>query len=109
MIAGLWAGWHGAVSAGLGGLIPVSAGLVYAAVVSISNSDTAGRTLGTMVRAEAAKIGVIMLLLWVVITRYSDLVAAAFFAAFVIAVLLNRMAFLVPAASAAEPGETEPE
>jgi ATP synthase protein I len=107
ILGGLWAGRHGAASAGLGGLITVLAGTVYAAVVSFSDSGSAGKTLGTMARAEAAKVAVIMLLLWVVITRYEELVAAAFFAAFVVTVLLNRMAFLVSDADAAEPGGTE--
>ena len=44
----------------------------------------------------------IILMLWAVITMYRDLVAAAFFAAFVITVLLNRVAFMVPAPDAAE-------
>ncbi|MEO8135229.1 MAG: ATP synthase subunit I [Betaproteobacteria bacterium] len=108
LVAGLWMGPEGAISAAMGGLITVSAGLAYAVVISISDSGSAGATLRTMMRAEATKIAVIVLLLWAVITQYQALAAAAFFAAFVITVLLNRVAFLVPDASAAETGRTEP-
>lgn len=107
LIAGIWAGWHGAVSAAAGGLITVSAGLAYAMVISISDAGSAGATLRTMMRAEASKIAVILLLFWAVTTRYEELVAAAFFAAFVITVLLNRVAFLVPDSGDTGPAETE--
>ena len=106
VIAGIWAGWHGAISAAAGGMITVSAGLAYAMVISISDSGSAGATLHTMMRAEASKVAVILLLFWAVLTQYEELVAAAFFAAFVITVLLNRVAFLVPDASATDPAET---
>ena len=108
-LAWFWAGRHGAISAMLGGSITVISGAVYAVVVSLSDSGSAGRTLATMARAEAAKIAAILLLLWVVITRYEELVAAAFFATFVVTVLLNRVAFLVSDAGAAETGGTKRE
>ena len=107
LVSGLWAGFEGAVSAALGGLITIGAGVAYAAVISISNSGSAGATLRTMMRAEAAKIAVIMLAFWAAITQYEQLVAAAFFAAFVITVLLNRVAFLVPDTSVPDTGGTE--
>jgi len=45
-------------------------------------------------RAEAAKILVIVLQLWLVLAMYKDIVLAAFFAAFVVTVLLFRMALI---------------
>ncbi len=95
VVAGFWAGFDGAISALLGGLIIVLAGIAFAAVISASNIPSVETTLRTMILAEAAKIGVILLLLWAVISAYKDLDGAAFFAAFVVAVLLNRVAFWV--------------
>ena len=46
-----------------------------------------------MFLAEGSKILVIILQLWLVLTTYKDLVPAAFFATFVITVLLFSMAF----------------
>ena len=95
LVAGIWLGLDGAISAFLGGLIIVLAGLAYAGVISVSNSPSVATTLRTMILAEAAKIGIIVLSIWAVITAYKDLDGAAFFAAFVVTVLLNRVAFKV--------------
>ena len=95
VIAGIWAGVHGALSAVLGGIVNVSACVVYALVVAVSRPSSAGATVMTLFRAEASKILVIVLQLWFVLTSYKDIVLAAFFAAFVITVLLFRMALLV--------------
>jgi ATP synthase protein I len=107
LVAGVWGGIDGAISAALGGLITVIAGIAFAIVVSIKNSPSAEATLVTMFLAEGAKIAAILLLLWWVITAYKELVAAAFFAAFVITVLLNRVAFWARSVHADEPDETE--
>ena len=107
LVAGALAGVDGAISAALGGLITVIAGIAFAVVVSIKDSPSAEATLVTMFLAEGAKMAAIILLLWVVITVYKELVAAAFFSAFVITVLLNRVAFWVRSAHADEPDETE--
>lgn len=107
LVAGVWVGIDGAISAVLGGLITVIAGIAFAIVVSIKNSPSAEATLVTMFLAEGAKIAAIILLLWVVITAYKDLVGVAFFTAFVITVLLNRVAFWVRSAEAGEPDKTE--
>jgi ATP synthase protein I len=107
LVAGVWGGIDGAISAVLGGLITVIAGIAFAIVVSIKNSPSAEATLVTMFLAEGAKIAAIILLLWVVITAYKDLVGAAFFTAFVITVLLNRVAFWVRNAEAGKPDKTE--
>lgn len=92
---GLWWGWDTGISALLGGLIVVIAGLAYAIVISISNSPSVETTLRTMVMAEAAKIATIVLSMWAAISSYRELDGAAFFGAFVIAVLLHRVAFLI--------------
>ena len=103
LVAGAWVGIDGAISAVLGGLITIVAGLAFAIVVSIRKPLSPDSTVITMFAAEAVKIGAIILLLWAVITAYSELQAAAFFTAFVITVFLNRVAFWVPSVHADGP------
>lgn len=93
VLSGLLAGANGALSALLGGVVNISAVVVYAVVLGISNPSSAGATVAAMFRAEASKILVIILQLWLVLTTYKDVVPAAFFATFVITVLLFSMAF----------------
>jgi ATP synthase protein I len=93
LLIGLMAGAHGALSALLGGVINITAVVVYAVVLGISNPSSAGATVAAMFRAEGSKILVIIVQLWLVLTTYKDLVPAAFFATFVITVLLFSMAF----------------
>ena len=95
VIGGLWAGVHGALSAVLGGVVNMTACVVFAVVVAVSRPASAGGTVVTLFRAEALKILVIVLQLWLVLTGYKDIVLAAFFAAFVVTVLLFRMALFV--------------
>jgi ATP synthase protein I len=92
VVAGAWAGGHGALSALLGGLVNVTAGVVYAVVSTIGKRSTAGAAVATLFRAEASKILVIIGELWVVLSTYRDVVMPAFFTAFVVTVLLFRMA-----------------
>lgn len=86
---------HGAVSALLGGLVNVMAGLVYGLMVADGRIKSAGETLRTLVRAEASKIILIVLQLWLVLTFYQDVVAIAFFSSFAISVLVFPLALLV--------------
>ena len=93
VIAGLWQGPHGALSAALGGVVNITSVVVYAVVLGLSNPGTAGGTVMAMFRAEASKILVIIIQLWLVLTMYKDVVLLPLMAAFVITVLLFRMAF----------------
>ncbi len=93
-VAGLWGGGHAALSAALGGVVNITAVVVYAVVLTISNPTSAGGTVAAVFRAEAGKILVIILQLWLVLTTYKDVVPAAFFATFVITVLMFRLALL---------------
>jgi ATP synthase protein I len=95
LIAGLWAGVHGALSAALGGMINLSAGVVYAFVLAIAPPTTAGATIAALFRAEAAKIVVILALLWLVLSTYHEAVLPAFLAAFIVTVLLFRVALFI--------------
>lgn len=95
LLAGAWLGWHGAVSALLGALINVNAGLVYAIMVSRCRAKSAGETLRILIRAEASKIALIVLQLWLVLTAYRDVVPGAFFTSFVVVVMVFPLALLV--------------
>ena len=54
LIAGLVLGVHGALSAVLGGTVNITAVVVYAVVLGISNPASAGGTVAALFRAEAA-------------------------------------------------------
>jgi ATP synthase protein I len=95
MMAGWWAGWHGAASALLGALINVTAGFVYAVMVSRNGVKSAGETLRTLFRAEASKIALIVIQLWLVLTTYRDVVPGVFLIAFVVAAMVYPLALLV--------------
>ena len=92
--AGLWAGFHAALSAALGGLVTLSSTVVYAFVLGIGPTASADASIVTMLRAEGAKILVIIVQLWLVLATYKDVVLAALFAAFAITVLLFSTALL---------------
>ena len=91
----LW-GRDGAISAALGGAVNVVAGSVYGWRVSRGEARTAGEALQTMLRAEAIKILLIFAGLWIALSVYKDMVHVAFFAAFVITVLVFAAAIAVP-------------
>jgi ATP synthase protein I len=98
-IAGWWAGGHGAISAVLGGVVNLAAGVAYAFLLGLGLGDapvpSAGTSLVAMFRAEAGKILVIVGGLWLALSLYRDIVAPAFFTAFVITVIVFSMAFFV--------------
>ena len=93
--AGAIAGMHGAFSAVLGGIVSWAAGLVFAVMVSGGRVRTAGEALRILFRAEASKIMLIIILLWLVLTTYQDVVPVAFFAAFIVSVLVSQAVMLV--------------
>ena len=73
-VAGVWLGGHAALSAVLGGVVNITAVVVYAVVLGISNPASAGGTVAALFRAEAAKILVIVVQLWLVLVTYKDVV-----------------------------------
>ena len=95
LIAAVIAGGHGAASALAGGLISITAGLVSALVASIGEKKSAGGVVLGALRAEAVKIGLAILLLWLVLVNYSAAVVGALIAAFVVTLLIFAMAFFV--------------
>ncbi len=90
-----WTGWHGFLSGLLGGLVNVTAGIVFAMLVSLGRAATATATLRTMIRAEAAKITLIVLQLWLVFGGYGEVVPGAFLAAFIATLLVTQAAILI--------------
>lgn len=95
LAGGVLAGIDGAVSAALGGAVSICAGWVSAVVASMGRAQSAGEVLFGALRAEAVKIGLMVLLLWLVLMAYEDVVASALFGSFLITVLIFTMAFFV--------------
>lgn len=95
LAGGILAGVDGALSAALGGAVSVSAGWVAAVVASKGKAQSAGDVLIGALMAEGVKIGLIVLLLWLVLATYEGVVAPAFFGSFLVTVLIFGMAFFV--------------
>ena len=95
VIAGLFAGIHGAVSAALGGVVSIVAGVAFAMVMQSSNIRSADGTVVAALRAEATKIGLAVILLWLVLALYKDVVLIVFIGSFISSILVFSMAFFV--------------
>jgi ATP synthase protein I len=95
LTAGALADSHGAVSAALGGSVSILSGTVSAAVASLGKADSAGGIVLAALGAEAVKIGLIVILLWAVLTNYGDVVVTAFLGTFLATALIFAMAFFV--------------
>jgi ATP synthase protein I len=89
------AGLHGAVSAGLGGTIGIIAGLAFVSLAARSRSKSAGEALHAALRAEAVKVVLMILLLWMVLAAYRDVVAVGLIGSFIATVLIFAMAVAV--------------
>lgn len=96
LAGGIAAGVHGALSAALGGAVSVCAGWVSAAVASKGKAPSAGEVLIGALMAEGVKVGLIVILLWLVLATYRDVVALAFLGSFLVTVLIFATAFFVP-------------
>ena len=95
LAAGAVAGRHAAASVVAGGLVSIVAGLAAALVASRSNTKSAGGVLVGALRAEAVKIGLAVLLLWLVLANYQEAVGVAFIGAFAVTIVIFSMAFFV--------------
>ena len=93
-LGGVLAGSHGALSGAAGGTISVCAGLA-AAWVAARKVRFAGDVLVGALTAEAVKIGLAALLLWLVLANYADAVVGAVLASFIVTMLIFGMAFFV--------------
>jgi ATP synthase protein I len=95
LIAAWLAGIHGAVSAALGGLIGIVAGLVFAVLAAKNKARSAGEVLSAALRAEAAKLVLGLSLLWLVLVTYHDVVVAGLIGSFIVSILIFGMALFV--------------
>ena len=94
-VAALLQGVNGAISAIAGGLVSICAGTVAAAVAARSDARSAGGVLVGALRAEAIKIGLAVLLLWLVLTNYDQAVVAVLIGSFAVTMLIFTMAFFI--------------
>jgi len=94
-IAAWFAGVHGAISALLGGLISIGAGLVFvwlAAKSAAEKGKSAGEVLFAALKAEAAKLFLAGLLLWLVLAAYQEVVVVGLLGSFVVSIVIFSMA-----------------
>lgn len=94
-LAAVLADPHGAISAAAGGLASIVACAASAWVAALGKAKSAGGVLVGALRAEAVKIGLALLLLWLVLANYEAAVVAALLGAFVVTMLIFSMAFFV--------------
>jgi ATP synthase protein I len=95
LVAAVPWGMDGAMSAAFGGGINVAAGGAYAWIVSRRKAGSAGEALRTMFRAEAVKVLLIVMMLWLAMARYRSIVHAAFLGSFVLTVVIFTAAIAV--------------
>jgi ATP synthase protein I len=93
-LAGFLVDSAGFVSAVLGGGIGVVGVWVFALMSKRRVAGSSG-VVRVALRAEAAKVIVIVLLLWLAFAAYRDMVVLVFFGAFMVSVLLSGVAFAV--------------
>lgn len=99
-LPGGWlAGVHGAVSSLLGGFVAMAGSLVFILLAPAKNGRTqpqpagvAWDSLGRMLKAEGAKVGVIVVLLWLVLKVYKEVVVPGFIGTFIVSVIIFSMA-----------------
>lgn len=92
---GVAGGVHWGISAFFGGLISVLGGLTYGMMLSRANRGSAENALLAMMRAEAAKLLVIVLLLWLVFAEYEKVFGAGFIGTFIITTLIFSLAVFI--------------
>ena len=95
LVAGVWVGTQGALSAALGGGVSICSGLTSAVVAMLGGGKSAGGVVVSALTAEAVKIGLIVILLWLVLANYDGVVVIAFIGSFLVTVLIFAMAFFV--------------
>jgi ATP synthase protein I len=84
-----------ALSAAAGGAVSIVAGAASALVASWPRPKSAGRVLAGALRAEAVKLALAAVLLWVVLANYPQAAVGVFLGTFVVTMLIFSMAFFV--------------
>lgn len=87
-------GAHAAISAGLGGGVVIVANAAYALIISLSAPRSAGATIRILLRAEATKVALLVLELWLVFTSYREVVPLPLIGTLIVTVLLWPVALL---------------
>ena len=95
LIIGAVGGVHWGVSAMLGGLISMVAGLTYGLMTYRVGKSSAGNALVSMMRAESAKLVVIILLLGLVFAGYEEIFGAGFIGTFIVTTLIFSLAIFI--------------
>jgi ATP synthase protein I len=95
LVLGFTSGIHGAASALLGGVVSIISAAAFSAIISRYKGVSAGGALITALKAEAVKVVVMVILLWLVLTLYKDVVAVGFIGTFALTVLIFGMALFV--------------
>ena len=93
--AALLQGVHGGLSAAGGGVVSICAGVVAAFVASRGGARSAGGVLVGALRAEAVRIGLAVLLLWLLLKNYDEAVVGVVVGSFIVTMLIFTMAFFV--------------
>jgi len=86
---------HGAISAVLGGLVAMLAGVAAGLLVQRGKAKTAGGMLVAAITAEAVRIALMLAFLGLIFATYTQVVAGGLIGAFIVAVLIFSMAFFV--------------
>ncbi|MBI3523775.1 MAG: ATP synthase subunit I [Betaproteobacteria bacterium] len=109
-VCGWVAGMNGAISAILGGAVAMAGGLAFSVLASPRNTgrQSAGDAwdgLTRMLKAEAAKVGIIIILLWLVLATYKKIMVLGFIGTFILAVIIFSMAIFIRNPVSLETGE----
>ncbi len=95
LFAAYFAGWHGVLSAALGGLISMVAGVLFASLATVRRGANAGDVLLTAFKAEGAKIAFIGVGVWLVLATYRNAVAVVLIGTFIATTLVSSMALFI--------------
>lgn len=108
LLGALLAGVDGMVSAVLGGMVSMLSGVAATLIATRRTEDSAGGVLFMALRAEGVRVVLIVILLWLVLSTYREVVAPAFFGAFVVTLLLFSAAFFIREDSSQRPDSDQP-
>lgn len=93
--AALLQGVQGALSAAGGGLVSICAGVAAAYAASRGGARSAGGVLVGALRAEVIRIGLAVLLLWLLLKNYDEAAVGVVVGSFIVTMLIFTMAFFV--------------
>ena len=95
VLAGYAWGGHGALSAALGGLISIVGAITFLLVASRGKPTSPAGGLYVALKAQGAKVGVMLFLLLVALLAYESVAVLALIATFLITVVIFSLALFV--------------